>query len=84
MESKSQKTPEIHAGISEYIRKNFREDFLTKIKERKDKSGELFYFVDVSHEDQLYHLKYNSRGELVAQELEPFPHLPDNELGAGD
>ena len=76
---------EMPAGISEYIRKNFRDDYLTQIREVREQNGEVYFFVDVSHDDNLYHLKFNSKGILVQQELEYLPEFPDeDEIGKED
>ena len=82
MEHSSRNPHELPAGISEYIRKNFRDDYLTQIREVHEKNGEVYYFVDISHDDNLYHLKFNSRGVLVQQELEYLPEFPEEgEIG---
>ncbi len=70
-------------GISEYIRENFSEDFLTEIKSVKDNKGVEFFYVDVTHEENIFHLKFNSRGELIQKEIESV-RFPDDEIEIGN
>ncbi len=79
MTPSSRNPHEIPAGISEYIKQNFQDDYLTQIREVHVKNGEIYFFVDVSHDDNLYHLKFNSKGVLVQQELEYLPEFPDED-----
>jgi hypothetical protein len=69
----------IPAGISEYIKSQFRDDYLTEIRTVKNKAGEIFYFVDVTHDKNLFHLKFDEHGKLVLQETEPILELDDEE-----
>ena len=83
MENSSKKP--IPAGISEYIREHFRNDFLTDIRAVKNKSGELFYYVDVTHDKNLFHLKFDAYGNLLLRETEPIMELDDeDEIGTVD
>jgi hypothetical protein len=85
MTSKSQSTHPIPAGISEYIKQNFREDYLTEITSAKDAKGIEFFYVDVTHEDNIFHLKFNGNGELIQKEVEPVRYPDDEvELGTAD
>jgi hypothetical protein len=79
MENKHKSIP---GGISEYIRNNFREDYLTDIESIKNSDGIEFFYVDVTHEDNVYHLKFNSRGELIQKEIESV-RFPDDEVELG-
>ncbi|PBQ30553.1 hypothetical protein CNR22_01795 [Sphingobacteriaceae bacterium] len=73
-------TPEIiPSPISDYIKNNFREDFLTEIHTLKDKNGKTFYRVDISHDNTLHHLKFDTQGTLILQEAEPLMELFDEE-----
>ncbi len=74
----SLKTP-IPAGISEYIKNHFRDDYLTDIRTVTGNSGDTSYFVDVTHDKSLFHLKFDSQGKLVLQETEPILDLDDDE-----
>jgi hypothetical protein len=74
----NEKNP-IPAGISEYIRDHFRDDYLTEVRTVKNKAGDLFYFVDVTHDQNLFHLKFDAHGRLVLQETEPILQLDDEE-----
>ncbi len=70
--------------ISEYLKENFGDDFLTEIKKTLNKEGESIYKVDVSSEDYLYHLKFNSIGALLEKNIEPILELDDQEYGVVD
>ena len=83
MTSKSQSTHPIPAGISEYIKQNFREDYLTDIKSVKDAKGAEFFYVDVTHEENIYHLKFNDNGELILKDVESVRY-PDDEVELGN
>lgn len=75
---------ELPYNISEYLKEHFREDFLTEIKETTNKEGHLIYEVNVSSQDSLYHLKFNSKGILIEKEMEPILELDDEEYGIVD
>ncbi|OFY88003.1 MAG: hypothetical protein A3F72_08520 [Bacteroidetes bacterium RIFCSPLOWO2_12_FULL_35_15] len=75
---------ELPYEISEYLKENFREDFLTEIKKTTTNDGKVIYKVDVSNEDQLYHLKFNSKGLLMEKEMEPILELDIDEYGVVD
>ena len=83
MQNNSQNSPAIPIRISEYIKQNFREDYLTEIKHVKDSKGIGFYYVDVTHEDNIYHLKFNESGELIQKEIESVIY-PDDEIEIGN
>lgn len=82
MELNKPNTPEIPSPISEYIRKNFREDFINDVKLVKDDHGVGFYFVDITHETKTYHLKFSETGTLVQNEIESVV-VPDDESELG-
>ena len=82
MENNFQNSHQIPAGISEYIKQNFREDYLTDIKPVRDQKGVTFYYVDVTHEDNIYHLKFSGSGELIQKDVEAVRY-PDDEVELG-
>lgn len=67
----------IPEAISEYIKKHFQGEFLTDIKTAKDNDGAVYYTVDISHENTLYHLEFNAIGKLMSEETEPIMELDD-------
>lgn len=71
-------------GISEYLKEHFREDFLTETKKTINKAGKVTYNVQVSSQNSLYHLKFNSKGILIEKEMEPILELYDEEYGIVD
>lgn len=83
MENNSSKQSAIPAGISSYINEKFHDDFLTEIKMVKDKSGKGYYYVDVTHNDNVFHLTFDGSGKLLKQEIEPILS-PDDELEIGN
>jgi hypothetical protein len=66
--------------ISDYINKRFTEEFLSDIKKVNDHHGQVFYNVDISHENTLYHLIFNSKGILVKEDMEPLLESGDDEF----
>lgn len=82
--SKKPAATELPYEISEYLKENFREDFLTEIKKTTASDGKVIYKVDVSNEDSLYHLKFNSKGLLMEKEMEPILELDTDEYGVVD
>ncbi|MBL0340714.1 MAG: hypothetical protein IPP71_07230 [Bacteroidetes bacterium] len=83
MQNNSEKSRAIPVPISEYIKQNFREDYLTEIKLVKDSKGIGFYYVDVTHEDNIYHLKFNESGDLMQNEIESVSY-PEDEIEIGN
>jgi len=83
MTPESRASDHIPPGISEYIRQNFKEDFLTEITSVKDERGTEFFYVDVTHEENVFHLKFNAKGELILKEIESI-RFPDDEVELGD
>ncbi len=60
--------------VSEFIKEHFKEDFLCEVKEVKKSKGHLDYFVEVSKDDRIHHLRFNENGNLLNEEIEPsFP-----------
>jgi hypothetical protein len=72
-------------GISEYINDRFVDDYLTEIMPYADASGKLFWHVDVTHNNTIYHLRFNEQGVLVESVVEPVGYPGDDvEIGEGD
>lgn len=60
--------------ISEYIKLHYEGGTLVDIKEEEKRTGHMYYLVDVSDADNIYHLEFSKDGNLVKQEVEPiFP-----------
>ncbi len=73
------KTHQVPPAISEYINDKFRDNFLTEIKTIESKDGHLHYHVDVTHDNTMHHLKFNSDGLLIGKDLEPISELNDGD-----
>lgn len=85
MATKSQEQPVVPSGINEYIRKNFKDDFLTEIRPFTDKSGQIAWFVDVTHDSTVYHLRFNNEGLLLEQNADSIGFPGDDvEIGEAD
>jgi len=66
------KVPEkIPHKISEYISTNFKGECLTNIHSTSDRNGKIIYIVDVSHDNTIFHLKFNANGSLMDTQSEP-------------
>ena len=72
-------TEKIPANISAYIKKYFRDSFLLEIKSFKDRKGEQQFYIDISEDNTLYHLKFNTGGVLTQKETEPLLELHDED-----
>ncbi|MGZ4033402.1 MAG: hypothetical protein ACXVPU_08270 [Bacteroidia bacterium] len=77
--SENLSTLKIPFGISEYIKKHFEGSFLSEIKEEADNAGQKIFKVDISHENSLYHLKFNSAGSIIEERSEPIWELSDED-----
>lgn len=68
--------------ISEYIQIRFRYDFLCDIIPTKDEKARIAYLVDLDKDDLKHHLKFDRKGHLVDEEVEPAMELdaPDTTL----
>lgn len=71
-------TNKIPSKIFEYIKKNFAENFLVNINSYKDRKGDEIYSIDISHDNTLYHLKFNSAGVLIEKQAEPLLEFYDD------
>lgn len=68
------KTPELPYATTEYISRNFHEDFLFEVKEAKQIKGRWQFTVEVSKDDFIHTLQFDERGALIKEEAEPaFP-----------
>lgn len=73
----NKKQPKVPPEISEYIKNNFREGFLTEIRKVKDKKGKITYTVDIGEHENLHHIHFNEKGKLLSRETEPL--YPEDE-----
>lgn len=72
-------------GITEYIREQFREDFLFAVKKIFVKNGLKHYLVQVSKDDFIHMLTFDERGRIVVNQTDPaFPSDPREGLGFGE
>jgi hypothetical protein len=60
----------IPAGISNYVKEHFREDFLFDVKEVKEIQGHSYYVIEVSKDDYIHTLKFNEHGTLLQEDAE--------------
>ena len=67
----NKKNEQIPIKIRAYIKQNFEDGFLSDINYIKDKNGKKIYNVDISYNNNLYHLKFNSSGTLLTRTSEP-------------
>jgi len=65
--------------IFDYINQNFSNGFLSDINSFKDKKGKLVYTVDVSFNECLYHMRFDSNGILLNRVAEPLLQLLEEE-----
>ena len=69
--------PKLPYKISEYIKDQYREDFLFEVKEVKKVNGQWYYIVEVTADNYTHLLKFNEAGELIKEQAEQtFP--PDD------
>ena len=74
----ARKNPDrIPSGISEYIKINFKNGFLSDINSSKDRSGKRIHMVDIRHDNHLYHMKFDSNGNLLSRVSEPMVEMYD-------
>jgi hypothetical protein len=72
-------------GISDYIKKHFKEDFLFDVKEVKKMNGDPLYVAEVSKDNFIHKLKFNKDGTLVTEDTrESFPSDIHEEQSFGD
>lgn len=84
--NQSQPEPKLlPADINTYIKNAFVDDYLTEIRPYTDHHGNLSWFVDVTHNGSVYHLRFNAAGLLIDKDIETisFPG-EDAEMGEGD
>jgi hypothetical protein len=56
--------------ISEYLNGHFSSDFVCGIVKRKDKKGEAYYDIDVTHDGLLYQINFDSEGNFISKTIE--------------
>jgi len=61
---------QLPAKASEYITKHFPGSFLCEVTHYKDVHGHLCYRVEISQDEQIYHLKFNEHGGLITRTAE--------------
>lgn len=57
-------------GISEYIQKHFREDFLFEVKKVYLQKGQRRYLVEVSKDNYIHVMTFDEKGQLVNESAE--------------
>lgn len=57
-------------GITDYISKNFRDDFLFKVKDIRENNGHPVYTIEVSKDDYLHTLRFDENGTLVKKDAD--------------
>ena len=83
--SEKESLEKIPREISDYIKnKKFDEEFLTDIRKVTDSKGEVIYMVEISHNETLYKLKFDSSGRLIKKDSEPLFKYEDDEYGIAD
>lgn len=75
--TENKKNEHIPIKITDYIKQNFEDGFLSDINYIKDKNGKKIYNVDISYNNNLYHLKFNSSGTLLTRTSEPILEMYD-------
>ena len=74
----SKKNPDrIPKEIAEYIKINFKDGFLSDISSAKDRSGKRIHMVDIRYHNNLYHVKFDSNGNLLSRVAEPLIEMYD-------
>lgn len=83
--SEKETLEQIPYEIKEYIKnKHFDEEFFTDIKKDTDSKGQTIYNVEISHDEMLHKLQFNSEGVLIRKETEPLFKYEDDEYGVVD
>ncbi len=68
--------------IIDYIKERFREDFLFEVKSVVKSEGETYYNIEVTKDDYIHELRFNSSGGLVKHEADTaFPEDLREERG---
>jgi len=57
-------------GITDYINKNFQEDFLFEVKNIKEINGHPVYLIEVTKDDYIHTLRFDENGTLVKEEVD--------------
>ena len=83
--SETESLEKIPHEIAEYIKnKKFDEEFLTDVRKAKDSKGQIIYKVEISHDETLYKLQFDSKGALIKKDTEPLFKYEDDEYGVVD
>jgi hypothetical protein len=65
-------------GISQYVTRQFREDFLFSCHKITTPKGKIFYDVEVSKDDITHQLMFDHEGKLIKESDEVnFPDVMD-------
>ena len=71
--------------INDFLLKYFKEDYMSNIRPYSDRKGILSWYVDVSHNSSIYHLRFSDEGLLLEHNKEDIlKNTDDLELGIGD
>jgi hypothetical protein len=61
-------------GVTDYIQKKFREEFLFEVKDIRKNNGHAVYTIEVSKDDYIHTLRLDENGTLLKEEVsEAFP-----------
>ena len=67
----SRKSTSVERKIIDYIKNDFKEGFLMEINKISQAGGQNLYHVEVSQDNNLYHLDFTANGVLIKSEIEP-------------
>lgn len=67
----SRKSTPVERKIIDYVKNDFKEGFLMDIRHISKVDGQNIYQVEVSQDNNLYHLDFNANGVLIKSEVEP-------------
>jgi len=57
--------------ISNYIKQNFREDYLIEVKPILGKKHNTFFKIDITENDVIHHLEFSEKGLVIKHDSEP-------------
>ena len=67
----SRKSTSVERKIIDYIKNDFKEGFLMEINKISQADGQNLYHVEVSQDNNLYHLDFTANGVLIKSQIEP-------------
>ena len=70
-------------GVNHYIQTHFQDDFLTDIRPVEDAHGTCFWYVDITHNGSVYHLRFSHDGFLIDKDIETISY-PGEEVDEGE